>query len=225
MFTQPRTPAEVMKIMGMKKVALLGDSIFDNASYVEPGESVFEQIIQRPKKGWDAELMAKDRGVMGDVVSQCRHATRDTTHLVISCGGNDALGYIPVFQQQASSVAEAMELFTPVKKIFQRKYREMLADVLVFDKATAVCTIYDAIPGLQESLLTALSIFNEVILKEAFRAKIPVIDLRLICNEQSDYSTVSPIEPSESGGEKIVRVIANLIENHDFTQNRSVIYT
>ena len=46
--------------------------------------------------------------------------------------------------------------------------------------------------------------YNEIILKEAFAINASVIDLRLICNEKEDYSTISPIEPSGQGARKIV---------------------
>ena len=53
--------------------------------------------------------------------------------------------------------------------------------------------------------------FNEVILREAFRAAVPVVDLRLICTEVSDYAICSPIEPSVSGGGKIARSITRAV--------------
>ena len=49
----------------------------------------------------------------------------------------------------------------------------------------------------------ALGAFNEVILRTAFQAALPVIDLRLVCNHEADYSHVSPIEPSVVGGSKL----------------------
>ena len=101
----------------------------------------------------------------------------------------------------------------------------MLSHVLNLSKNVAVCTVYDSIPGLEPVALTALSMFNEIILRKAFIAKVPVIDLRLVCNESKDYSDISSIEPSAAGGEKIAQVIAKLIEMHDFTMEQSVIYS
>lgn len=66
--------------------------------------------------------------------------------------------------------------------------------------------------------------FNDIILREAFMAKVPVIDLRLVCNESTDYSEISPIEPSAAGGEKIVQTIVSFLERHDLMQKQSVIY-
>jgi hypothetical protein len=37
------------------------------------------------------------------------------------------------------------------------------------------------------------------------------LDLRLICKERADSSTISPIEPSASGGGKIARAILSAI--------------
>jgi hypothetical protein len=51
--------------------------------------------------------------------------------------------------------------------------------------------------------------FNDVILRTAFQWHLPVIDLRLICTEASDYA--NPIEPSGSGGAKIARAIAGAL--------------
>ena len=59
---------------------------------------------------------------------------------------------------------------------------------------------------------TGLCLFNEVILREAFRVGVPVVDLRLICNEASDYAESSPIEPSVAGGGKIARAISRAIQ-------------
>ena len=92
-------------------------------------------------------------------------------------------------------------------------------------KPTAVCTVYDAVPGLGAAEKTALASFNEIILREAFVRGLPVIDLRLICTLPGDYSPLSPIEPSVLGGAKIARVIAEVATQHNFRESRSVIYT
>ena len=87
-----------------------------------------------------------------------------------------------------------------------------------------ICTVHDSVPDYTERALTALSIFNEVILKEAFRINAPVIDLRLACNEAQDYSSVSPIEPSKQGARKITDLIVKVAEDHNFNLNNSSVY-
>uniref|UniRef100_B8HYT6 SGNH hydrolase-type esterase domain-containing protein n=1 Tax=Cyanothece sp. (strain PCC 7425 / ATCC 29141) TaxID=395961 RepID=B8HYT6_CYAP4 len=184
-------------------VVLLGDSIFDNAQYV-PGEPpVIKQLQQQLPEGWKATLLAVDGDVTSDVVQQLQQLPADASHLVISVGGNDALTRSFILNQPVKSVGEAMAYFATVIVDFQTSYRQMLKTALSYKKPTCVCTIYDAVPNLSSIEKTALSLFNDVILREAIAVGIPVIDLRAICTEAEDYSQVSPIEPSERGGQKI----------------------
>ncbi len=208
----------------MNHIVLLGDSIFDNASYVLGKPALIEQLRHRLSGNCEATLLAVDGNITSDVVGQTKRLPKDTTHLVISCGGNDALQHLDILYEPARSVAEVLERFTSIRMNFQHEYHKMLKHVLHLSKNVAVCTVYDSIPDLERIALTALSMFNEIILREAFNAKLPVIDLRLVCNESTDYSEISSIEPSASGGEKIAQTIVKLIERHDFTKDQSVIY-
>jgi hypothetical protein len=126
--------------------------------------------------------------------------------------------------EPAQSVTEVLQRFAGVRMDFQSRYRRMLSHVLSLGKPTAVCTIYDTIPGLGSAELTALALFNEIILREAFAAKVPLIDLRLVFSQPEDYSALSPIEPSAGGGEKLTRAICRMLEDHDFSRQGSVIY-
>jgi len=193
----------------MAHVVLLGDSIFDNARYVPDGPSVVDQLRGRLPAGWSASLLAVDGSVAAGVAAQLRRLPADASHLVVSAGGNDALGYSAAIRREAAaSVPAALERLAEIGEAFQRSYRAMLEGVLAVGLPTAVCTIYDAIPGLERSDRAGLGLFNEIILREAFRAGPTVIDLRLICTEASDYSIVSPIEPSGRGGGKIAAAVA-----------------
>jgi hypothetical protein len=100
----------------------------------------------------------------------------------------------------------------------------MLWHVLSVGLPVAVCTIYNTVPGLDSATKTALALFNEIILQEAAMAKVPVIDLRIICNELSDYSDISPIEPSDAGGKKISQAIHTLLESGDLIVNPKAVY-
>lgn len=149
----------------------------------------------------------------------------DATHLIVSAGGNDALGESTILSEAACTVGDAMGLVHEVLAGFRRSYHAMLEALVATKKPFAVCTVYDAVPGLGVAERTALGAFNEAILREAFAAGVPVIDLRLICDQAADYSHISPIEPSVAGGAKIVRAIVEVLSNHDFGQRRSTIYT
>jgi hypothetical protein len=208
----------------MGHVVLLGDSIFDNARYVPDGPPVIEQLRRALPRDWLATLLAVDGQITEDVINQLADLPADSTHLVVSAGGNDVLGESGILSEVACTVGEALALIQEVRHRFRQSYQAMLRALSATEKPTAVCTIYDAIPGLGIAEQTALASFNEIILGEAFLAGHPVIDLRLVCRRADDFSHVSPIEPSMTGGAKIARVIAELVTTHDFTYRRSMIY-
>jgi hypothetical protein len=169
--------------------------------------------------------LARDGHIAEDVVAQLGQLPLDATHLVVSAGGNDALGESILLQEPVCTVGEGLGLLGDVRDRFRNSYRGMLQALSAARKALAVCTIYEAIPGFGSPERTALATFNEIILHEAFCARIPVIDLRLVCDRPADYSHVSSIEPSVVGGGKIVRVIAEVVTTHDFASQRSIVYT
>lgn len=143
---------------------------------------------------------------------------------LISAGGNDALQQTWILSQPVQSTADALWIFQKAQDEFRDAYRQMLRAVSVAGKPTAVCTVYDAVPGLTPEARLALGLFNEVILREAFLCGIPILDLRLLCTEDSDYSPLSPIEPSHFGGRKIARAIEALLAGYDFSSGRSTVY-
>jgi len=125
----------------------------------------------------------------------------------------------------ATSVASAVEQLAAIRAEFQDKYRRMLNSLLALKKPLAVCTVYDPNfpdPVMQRLTTTALNIFNDCILREAITQGIPVIDLRLICTAPEDYA--NEIEPGVAGGRKIAETILLLVQHHDFSGCRTVIY-
>jgi lysophospholipase L1-like esterase len=210
----------------MPHVVLLGDSIFDNAAYTRGGPDVIRQLREALDAGWSATLLAVDGSITLNVSAQRRRLPGDATHLVVSAGGNDALANVDVLYRTARSVAAALHLLDALAGEFEARYRSMLAEVLAADLPAAVCTIYYPRfpePEEQRAAVAALSLFNDAILRAAFEAGVPVLDLRLICDQDADYA--NPIEPSSCGGEKIARAIARLVREHDFAARRTAVFT
>lgn len=187
-------------------IVLLGDSIFDNGAYV-PRDPVIAQLRAIVPASTEVSLLAVDGDVTVDVKNQLEHLPPAATHLVVSVGGNDALSYLELLDAPAGGFAEVLTHLYEIREAFAHRYRTMLQAVLACGCETAFCTIYDRVPGLSSAEYAALSLFNEAILREVLRAHAALIDLRLVCEDEADYSSVSPIEPSEQGGQKIVGVI------------------
>ena len=208
----------------MPHVVLLGDSIFDNASYVPGSPDVVKQLQTRLPKDWRATLLAVDGHVVADVSRQLEDLPGDATHLAVSVGGNDALGYSGVLYESVRSVSEAVSHLANIRDSFRSKYRKMLAQVLSHKLPTIVCTIYDAIPGLAREAAAALTLFNDVIVSEATRAGVSILELRLICTDAADYSPLSPIEPSSRGGDKIAAALAEALSSGALIHGRTVVF-
>lgn len=209
----------------MSHVILLGDSIFDNAAYVGNGPDVIRQLRATLPADWKATLLAVDGSMTVNVSRQLEKLPADTTHLILSIGGNDAINNADIMQRRATSTADSLRQLADAAEQFEYDYQTMLRAVLARKLPTAICTVYypcfpDA--DVQRLSVTALTVFNDCIIRATFTNGLPLLDLRLICNDEGDYA--NPIEPSVQGGAKICEVIKSVVTEHDFTQERTVVF-
>ncbi len=209
----------------MPHIVLLGDSIFDNAAYVSESPDVISQLRMKLPENWNASLNAIDGNKVDDVYAQLEKFPKDATHLVLSIGGNNALSSIGILNEKIASSAEVFIKLANLREEFEQQYQKLLQSILKIGLPTAICTIYN--PNYPESTyqriaVAALNIFNDVIVRQAFQNGIPLIDLRLTCNEATDYA--NPIEPSCAGGEKIVNAIVNTVFEHNFNKHYTQVF-
>ncbi|MDP9694879.1 UNVERIFIED_ORG: lysophospholipase L1-like esterase [Arthrobacter globiformis] len=193
-------------------IVLLGDSIFDNKAYVNGGPDVVEQLCGELPSGWHATLLAVDGDVIAGVRRQLLALPDDATHLVVSAGGNDALGFAHLLEAPARSVAEALDMFADAQERFAADYELMAEAVSATGLPAAVCTIYDTPSSgpFYRMIRTALTVFNDSITRAAFSRGLSLLDLRLVCNDDGDYA--NPIEPSAQGGSRIAKAITALTD-------------
>ena len=195
----------------MPHIVLLGDSIFDNAAYVPGGPDVVAQLRESLPAGWSASLLAVDGAVIDGVARQLARLPADATHLVVSAGGNDALGHSDLLERRATSSPQVLGWLADAAEGFETRYRRMLDAILARRLPLTLCTIYNGNlgPPVNRLAATALAVFDDVILRVATEWSLPVIELRLVCTEPSDYA--NPIEPSVQGGAKIARAVARAL--------------
>ena len=195
----------------MPHVVLLGDSIFDNAAYVRGGPDVVAQLREALPDGWRATLAAVDGAVITGVTRQLARVPSDATHLVVSAGGNDALGHSDLLDRPARSSAQVLGLLADAVEAFEARYRTMLGSELARGLPTTVCTIYNGNLGPPADRLAAvaLAVFDDAIVRVAGEHGVPVIELRRVCTEAGDYA--NPIEPSVQGGRKIACALAEAL--------------
>lgn len=189
--------------MSASHLELVGDSIFDNSAYVLPGHSVTEQLRSRVGAAAQVTLLAADGHLSRDVPAQIAHMPRGATHIALSVGGNDALECLPRLEAPCQNVLQALASLSEIQRQFEVSYRSAFRSVYQTGIPLMVCTVYDCVPGLTLSLKTALSLFNDVITRTALEIQVPILDLRCLMQDEGDFSSVSPIEPSEAGGKNI----------------------
>lgn len=208
----------------MTHVVLLGDSVFDNGPYVPAGREVIATLRRALPPGWRATLLARDGAILAGVREQARQVAPDATHLVVSAGGNDALGWMGVFGERVGSVGEALGRLSAIRREFRARYEAMLGEVAALDRPAAVCTIYEVRfpdPAFREAALAALALLNDVITREAGRRGLPILDLRSLLDEDEDFA--NPIEPSAQGSVKLAGAILDFVKGHDPAVRHSVL--
>ena len=202
----------------MPHLALLGDSIFDNAAYTGGDPDVITHVRRNLPTGWEASLCAVDGSTTEDIPAQLAALPSNTTHLVLSIGGNNALLRADVLETPVLSSADALRLMADVARQFEVEYKKVVAACLDRKLPLVLCTIYHGNfeqEDYQRRVAVALTVFNDVIIRTAVDNHLTVIDLRLVCCMPRDYA--NPIEPSSFGGEKIAKTVVRAV-----TQRESV---
>ena len=226
--------------MNKQHIILCGDSIFENSSYVNQGEPDVAKQVSELLPDSKVTLLAVDGDYTQDVNVQLRKLPNKGTHMFISVGGNDGLKKMDLFRTRVNTVGEALDVIYGMRKDFEDEYKSMLENALSFGIPLTLCSIYyprfessaldrviDFIGGndytsIQKKSMAGLAVYNDIITKEAFKAGVPLIDLRVLCNNDEDFA--NPIEPSAIGGKKIAKTIKKVVLSHDFSDKTSTVY-
>jgi hypothetical protein len=196
-------------------IVLLGDSIFDNATYTDGAPDVVTHLRRLLPPDWEATLCAVDGATTLGLAAQLAHVPVDASHLVIAIGGNDALQNSDLLSLRVASSTQALEIFGDRITTFERAYRTAITGAIRLERHTAICTVYNGAlePERATVARVGLALFNDVILRTAIDLRLDALELRSICTEPADYA--NPIEPSAQGGLKIARAISRLVEAAD----------
>lgn len=200
--------APVFSPKTMPHIVLLGDSIFDNASYTNGGPAVIAQVRERLPGGWKATLLAVDGATTEGVPAQLARMPSDATHLVLSVGGNNALMRKHLLDHPVRSSAETFTLFSRAVREFEEAYKKAVSACMQRSLPLVICTIYNGnFPdaAYRQRVAVAVAAFDDAIIRTGIENQLKVIDLRLVCNKPEDYA--NPIEPSSIGGAKIAKAI------------------
>ena len=191
----------------MEQIVLVGDSVFDNQTYVGDDPDVIAHLRGMMPKDWTATLCAVDGSTTETLPAQVGRIPKDATYIVASVGGNDALGHLALLFDDTQSGASLLQSLAEIGEDFAGSYNRAILGLQALGKPMCLCTIYNG--NLAEELSgpaqAAVAVFNDKIYMVANELGLPVLELRRICTEPSDYA--NPIEPSSKGGAKIAKAI------------------
>jgi len=90
----------------MSKLILLGDSTLDNKRYTGGKPSVPEYLQEYTAPAWEVLLLALDGDCVCDVYTRLKRLPQDATHMLLSVGGNDALGHRYILENDSARNTE-----------------------------------------------------------------------------------------------------------------------
>ena len=197
----------------IRHLVLLGDALQN----IDLGSGEIESaLVPRPRNPWKLTVVQALRALQRGHV---REIPEDATHVVISIEGAWAIEASGLLQGGAHTIGEALEMLCAAADEFEGILAGMIAAARETGLPTVVCTLVPARyskPAQHRVATTALAIFNDRIERRAFGATLPIVDLRMVCDEDGDYASETLL--SRAG----VRKAANVIRTALYDVSRSV---
>jgi hypothetical protein len=185
----------------IRHLVLLGDALENLELGVDPAEDV---LVPRPRNPWKLTVLEPpqvlERG-------WSRAIPLDATHIGICLDGGWAIEASGLLRGEAKSIRSALKALALAADQFEDIFARLIAAALEAGLPTVVCTL---VPSRHQEAsrrrvaATALAIFNDRILRQAFWAKLSIVELRLICDEESDYANETLL--SRAGVRKVANV-------------------
>jgi len=187
-------------------IVLLGDSILKNNSYVENGEEIDSLLTK--KSNSKIFSFSQDGSTITDVYNQLEkiplELNEKTTTIYLSIGGNDILSQyvnkITDFTNMASLTMIFSKYVTLIETI---KTRYHLCKIVLLDIYYPKSIIYKVYYSLIKK-------WNEMIYEYTNNSKNNILILKISDILTQDNDFVFNIEPSSTGGVKIVNSILSL---------------
>jgi len=185
----------------IRHLVLLGDALQNIDMGMDPAEAV---LVPRPRNPWKLTVLEAphvlERG-------WSRAIPLDATHIGICVDGGWAIEASGLLQGRTQSVSEALEMLAAAADQFEEIFAKLVESALEAGLPTVVCTLVPSRheePSRQRAAAAALAIFNDRILRQAVAAKLSVVDLRFVCDEDGDYASETLL--SRAGVRKVANV-------------------
>ena len=185
------------QIKNKKTIILLGDSVFNNNSYVEKGKAVNELLQKTADETTTIVCLARNDSTINNVYQQLENVTIDLndklTTVFLSVGGND------IINLKQKNVEDTFEKYKTLIKAITTKLPNV--------KLVLLNIYYPATTSNYDSLIDKWNT-NLDLEYESNNKNIYILNLANLLKDPSDF--VFDIEPSITGGEKIAHKILNI---------------
>lgn len=195
----------------MACITLLGDSSLANLAHVGPPELI-TQLRGLLPAGWQAHLAAVDGARVVDVHRQLAGVPAESTHLVVSVGGNDAIALTAKLRTPAPDLGSALAYVDAHRRRFAEHYRALLDTIGELRRPTVVCTLYEPRlepPERSRIAETIVALLNDAIVAAAVEHDAAVLDLRPLSRDPANL--VSPIELNHRGAGMLAGSILRVV--------------
>jgi hypothetical protein len=184
-----------------KIYVLLGDSIIKNNSYVKNGKAI-DDILNEKTNG-NSYCYAKDESTIVDIYSQLDYIpsefNKSSTAIFLSVGGNDILNIYADKEVNVKDTKVLNPIFNAYKKLIKSIQTKMPDSKLV------LLDIYYPTNIKVAQYKPIIEEWNKLISDFASMNNLQIINISEILTDSSDFTL--NIEPSDTGGEKIVNNI------------------
>ena len=198
---------------------LLGDALENIDLDAQAPE---RSLVPQPRNPWKLTVLKPEEILRAGHV---RAIPADASHIAIAVEGGWAIEKSGLLQGRALSVHEALDTLASAADEFERIFGALVDAARETGLPTVVCTLVPSRfgdPSRQRTAVTALAVFNDRVIRRAFAASLPIVDLRMVCDEDGDYAGETLL--SRTGVRKAANVIRSALYEVSRSAERSRVY-
>ncbi len=195
---------------GISHLVVLGDAIAELMSLREKGEGRVESLLlPQESRPWKLTLLSVADIARAGVLFQL---PADASHVMIGIEGNRAIEESGLLDKRPETYEEALLLLSVAADEYEQQAERLIQVAKASRLPTVVCNMYPPHyedPTRQRAVATALAVFNDRLVRRVFAARLPLVDLNLVCTEDEDYA--DPIRLSKRGLRKASNVVLSAL--------------
>lgn len=203
----------------IRHLVLLGDALQN----IDLGKGQAESaLVPRPRNPWKLTVIQPPEVLRPGRV---RAIPTGVTHIGICVDGGWAIEASGLLKGRAQSIRDALDTLAAAADEFEDVFARLIAAATEAGVPTIVCTLVPARyvePSQERVAATALAIFNDRILRRTIAAHLSIVELRLICDEDSDYASETLL--SHAGVRKVANVARSALYDISRNPGRTRVY-